>query len=139
VDPRDDGLQRARSAPVPPSARRGPHAALPVSQRHGAAFAGRDAGADGAGRVVAHADADRGSMKAGGIVVTGASGIVGRAVLAALRGHGNGVVPVVHGRTADPDAIALDLAESDLTDHVQAPDAVVHLAAAVPHAAVHGD
>jgi UDP-glucose 4-epimerase len=78
-------------------------------------------------------------MKAGGIVVTGASGIVGRAVLAALRGHGNGVVPVVHGRTADPDAIALDLAESDLTDHVQAPDAVVHLAAAVPHAAVHGD
>lgn len=80
-------------------------------------------------------------MKAGGIVVTGASGIVGRAVLAALRGSGESVAPVVHGRTEDPDAIGLDLAraESDLVEHISAPEAVVHLAAAVPHAARHGD
>jgi UDP-glucose 4-epimerase len=80
-------------------------------------------------------------VKAGGIVVTGASGIVGRTVLAALRRRGEDVVPVVHGRTTDPDAIGLDLAkaDSDLTDHVSAPEAVVHLAAAVPHAAHHGD
>lgn len=80
-------------------------------------------------------------MRNGPIVVTGANGIVGRAVLAALRESGASVVPVVRDRDRDAETIAIDLArpDADLVSRLPRPIAVVHLAAAVPHTARHGD
>lgn len=75
-------------------------------------------------------------MSSGCILVTGAAGIVGRAVAAAFEHEGWSVHRLVHR----PSRLALDaqivdlVAEKDLTRRVaERPDAIVHLAAAVPH------
>jgi nucleoside-diphosphate-sugar epimerase len=75
-------------------------------------------------------------MSSGRILVTGAAGIVGRAVATAFEHDGWSVYRLVHR----PSRMALDAqivdlaAEDDLTRRVAGvPDAIVHLAAAVPH------
>jgi UDP-glucose 4-epimerase len=75
-------------------------------------------------------------MSSGRILVTGAAGIVGRAVATAFEHDGWSVYRMVHR----PSRMALDAqivdlaAEDDLTRRVaELPDAIVHLAAAVPH------
>ncbi len=75
-------------------------------------------------------------MSAGRILVTGAAGIVGRAVASAFEHDGWSVYRLVH----HPSRMALDAqiidltGEGDLTRRVaERPDAIVHLAAAVPH------
>jgi UDP-glucose 4-epimerase len=76
------------------------------------------------------------SAQPGRVLVTGAGGIVGRAVAAAFEQDGWSVEGIVHrpSRFA-PGARVIDLATiDDLTRLVPArPDAIVHLAAAVPH------
>lgn len=76
------------------------------------------------------------SAHPGRVLVTGAAGIVGRAVSAAFTNAGWTVDRLVHrpSRFA-PDARVVDLAASgDLTRVIaERPDAIVHLAAAVPH------
>lgn len=71
------------------------------------------------------------------ILVTGAAGLVGRAVSSLLMRLGVDVVPLVKRAGAGyPGEIVFDLADvrNNLSGLVQpAPDAVVHLAAAVPH------
>ncbi len=75
-------------------------------------------------------------MTSGRVLVTGAGGIVGRAVATAFESDGWSVERIVHrpSRFA-PDARVVDLASvEDLTRVVETqPDAVIHLAAAVPH------
>ena len=80
-------------------------------------------------------------MSARRVVVTGANGLVGRAVVAALRQSDMDVISVARTDGQDPQAAAVDLGKpgAKLVDAVAPPDAVVHLAAAVPHAARHGD
>jgi nucleoside-diphosphate-sugar epimerase len=75
-------------------------------------------------------------MSSGRILITGATGIVGRAVAAAFAHDGWSVYRTVHR----PSRLALDAqivdlaAEDDLTRRIaERPDAIVHLAAAVPH------
>ena len=75
-------------------------------------------------------------MSSGRILITGAAGIVGRAVATAFEHEGWSVYRMVHR----PSRLALDAqivdlaAEDDLTRRVaERPDAIVHLAAAVPH------
>lgn len=75
-------------------------------------------------------------MSSGRVLVTGAAGIVGRAVATAFEHDGWSVYRVVHRPSrAAPDAQIIDLsAIDDLTRRVaERPDAIVHLAAAVPH------
>lgn len=75
-------------------------------------------------------------MSSGCILVTGAAGIVGRAVAAAFEHEGWSVHRLVHRPTRLAlDAQIVDLAAvDDLTRRVaERPDAIVHLAAAVPH------
>lgn len=80
-------------------------------------------------------------MNAGRVVVTGANGIIGRAVVSRLQEAGLDVIPIVRAPAQASEAIVLDLAKPDVTfaSTVSRADAVVHLAAAVPHAARHGD
>lgn len=75
-------------------------------------------------------------MSSGRVVITGAAGIVGRAAATAFEHDGWSVHRMVHR----PSRMALDAqivdlaAEDDLTRRVaELPDAIVHLAAAVPH------
>ena len=75
-------------------------------------------------------------MSSGRILVTGAAGIVGRAVATAFEHEGWSVHRLVHRPSwMVPDAQIVDrAAEDDLTHRVaERPDAIVHLAAAVPH------
>jgi nucleoside-diphosphate-sugar epimerase len=84
-----------------------------------------------------------------GILVTGASGIVGRCVVQELRKSGKHVLPIVRshyhssGESLFLDkSVALDLGREDLDLKrwiVGRPQAVVHLAAAVPHSARYPD
>ena len=74
------------------------------------------------------------------VLVTGATGIVGRATVETLQERGNEVVALVRGggRAAASRTLRVDLSTEglDLPRLMpQAPDVVVHLAAAVPHAA----
>jgi len=72
------------------------------------------------------------------ILVTGAAGLVGRVVVERLRAEGAIVVPVVRKK---PEALDQEAIEMDLTSGPESllnavdikPDAVIHLAAAVPH------
>ena len=77
------------------------------------------------------------------ILVTGADGLVGRALCAHLMEVGVSVLPVVRERAAWtlPDALVIDLSREVSLDGCipQAIRAVVHLAAAVPHSARYPD
>ena len=78
------------------------------------------------------------------ILITGAAGIVGRAVVAALIERNRSVLPLVRNGAYSVlrKSIALDLSEEgvNLTNIISGrPQAVVHLAAAVPHSALYPD
>lgn len=75
------------------------------------------------------------------IVVTGAAGLVGRAVCAALHDRGGAILSVTRSLapSAAGDLIELDLATGDLSALVPRAAAVVHLAAAVPHSVHYPD
>lgn len=79
----------------------------------------------------------------GPVVVTGANGIVGRAVMKALAAAGISALAVVRpGSLAAGGTVALDLgsASAELLKRVaEPPRAIVHLAAAVPHAVEYPD
>lgn len=81
-------------------------------------------------------------MTSGRILITGAAGVVGRAVAVAFEQEGWFVHRIVHrtSRVA-PDAQIVDLAANDdITRRVaDRPDAIVHLAAAVPHSKEYPD
>jgi UDP-glucose 4-epimerase len=81
-------------------------------------------------------------MSAGRVLITGAAGVVGRAVATAFEHEGWSVHRIVHraSRVA-PDAQIVDLtANDDITRRVaDRPDAIVHLAAAVPHSKEYPD
>jgi len=77
------------------------------------------------------------------IVVTGADGIVGRAICVALKDAGQNVIPVVHRRRSEtaPDAYVLDLADNQAFRVLEGKgvDTIIHLAAAVPHSSYYQD
>jgi nucleoside-diphosphate-sugar epimerase len=76
------------------------------------------------------------------VLVTGASGVVGRAVVAALDHAGMGRLAVVRSGGGAPGTIVHDLTAGGkaLVDVVPSvPSAVIHLAAAVPHGARYSD
>lgn len=78
------------------------------------------------------------------ILVTGAAGLVGRAVVERLRAEGAIVLPVVRKK---PEALGQEAIEIDLTSGPEnllntvdiKPDSVIHLAAAVPHSPIYPD
>ena len=75
-------------------------------------------------------------MEGRSVLVTGARGLIGRAVVRLLRARAQPVVAVVRpGSTSDPGDIAINLAEPglELSRRLPRPAAVVHLAAAVPN------
>lgn len=75
-------------------------------------------------------------MTTGRVLVTGAGGIVGRAVAAEFARDGWDVARLVHRASRHaPDGLVIDLASiADLAAAIgDRPDAIVHLAAAVPH------
>ena len=75
-------------------------------------------------------------MEGRSVLVTGARGLIGRAVVRRLRAHAQPVMAVVRpGGTSDPGEIAVDLAEPglELSRQLPRPAAIVHLAAAVPN------
>jgi len=71
------------------------------------------------------------------VLVTGAGGLVGRAVVDAFKSSGVQVNAVFRTRTTeDAESLALDLATSGdslLASVINPPEVIVHLAAAVPH------
>lgn len=69
------------------------------------------------------------------VLVTGAGGIIGRAVVASLRGQGVAVIPTVTGATAGlyTDAMIMDLTRPEWDRLPAPPDVIIHLAAALPH------
>ncbi len=75
-------------------------------------------------------------MERRSILVTGARGLIGRAVVRLLRARAQPVMAVVRpGGTSDPGDTAVNLAEPglELSRQLPRPAAVVHLAAAVPN------
>lgn len=77
------------------------------------------------------------------ILVTGADGIVGRAICRALIAASKTFLPVVHRRriTTHENAYVTDLSRPDSLDGLKSDDidAIVHLAAAVPHSSNYPD
>lgn len=80
---------------------------------------------------------------AGPVLVTGAAGLVGRAVVARLGLAGLSVIPVVRTGPTPADGLVTDLRLCSVADILRrlpaAPSAIVHLAAAVPHWARYAD
>jgi nucleoside-diphosphate-sugar epimerase len=76
------------------------------------------------------------------ILVTGAAGLVGRAVCAAIAEQHKRVLPLARTRIAEAPAntLAVDLTKVDLLECVStSPAAIIHLAAAVPHSSRYPD
>lgn len=76
------------------------------------------------------------------ILVTGAAGIVGRAIVSKLRRQGTSFVGITRLPVASEagDHVACDLSASPLADVVTAvPSAIIHTAAAVPHSTRYPD
>jgi UDP-glucose 4-epimerase len=77
------------------------------------------------------------------IVITGADGIVGRAICALLRAEAVDFLPIVRTRKVytHPNALVLNLADSAEVSILPAQriKAIVHLAAAVPHSSYYPD
>lgn len=69
------------------------------------------------------------------VLVTGAGGILGRAVVGLIGSAGWTAFPVMrpNGTTTFPTSVSIDLTETRLFGNVPQVEAVVHLAAAVPH------
>lgn len=75
-------------------------------------------------------------MSNGVVVVTGAAGLVGRAVCSVLKGSGVDILPIVRPGSDPRSGMLCDLAQPDAFGELEGPvAAIVHLAAAVPMAA----
>lgn len=75
-------------------------------------------------------------MSAGVVVVTGAAGLVGKAVCSVLKDNGVDVLPIVRPGSDSRTGMIFDLTQPDAFGQLEGPvAAIVHLAAAVPMAA----
>lgn len=75
-------------------------------------------------------------MSAGVVVVTGAAGLVGKAVCSVLKDNGVDVLPIVRSGSDSRSGMIFDLTQPDAFGQLDGPvAAIVHLAAAVPMAA----
>ncbi|MCG6533121.1 MAG: NAD(P)-dependent oxidoreductase [Syntrophales bacterium LBB04] len=77
------------------------------------------------------------------IAITGADGLVGRAVCEYLRGANQRILPIVHRKKhiTSADAIVIDLSKMNITRNLRNIDvtSLIHLAAAVPHSSYYPD
>jgi nucleoside-diphosphate-sugar epimerase len=75
-------------------------------------------------------------MSSGVVVVTGAAGLVGKAVCSVLEGNGVDVLPIIRPGSDPRLGMLCDLTQPDAFEQLEGPvAAIVHLAAAVPMAA----